>query len=166
MLAIRFSAAVASRPTRSFERFSCIHDSHQARGWSRKRWPRRGSSSAMKLSAAGPRSFVGNFPTGSLAARRFVAINGISKRGSSHSPATSIGSGAPSIRSPSFSIFPDARKRRRLIAAPFATRPCGLDPDCARPARRLPAPISGNQPRRAGAGQLDGAGGNTTALRP
>jgi hypothetical protein len=33
---------------------------------------------------------------------------------------------------------------------PFATRPCGLDPDRARPARRLPAPISGNQPRRAG----------------
>jgi hypothetical protein len=86
--------------------------------------------------------------------------------GSSHSPATSIGSRAPSIRSPSFSIFPGARKRRRLIAVPFATRPCGLDPDRARPARRLQAPISGNQPRRAGAGQLNGAGRNTTALRP
>jgi hypothetical protein len=86
--------------------------------------------------------------------------------GSSHSPATSIGSGPPSIRSPSFSIFPGARKRRRLIAVPFATRPYGLDPDRARPARRLQAPISGNQPRRAGAGQLNGAGRNTTALRP
>jgi hypothetical protein len=117
MLAIRYSAAVASRPRRSSTRFDRIFGSRRARGWSRKRWPRRGSSSAMKLSAAGPRSFVGNSPTGSLAARRFVAINGIAKRGSSHSPATSVGSGAPSIRSPSFTIFPDARRCRRLIAA-------------------------------------------------
>ena len=38
------------------------------------------------------------------AARRFVAINGISMRLSSQSPARSIGSGAPSIRTASFSI--------------------------------------------------------------
>jgi hypothetical protein len=32
----------------------------------------------------------------------------------------------------SHSGFPDARKWRRLIAAPFAVRHCGLDPDRAR----------------------------------